>query len=196
MKSSAVCYTFCGATFDEEHKMSTVASPSASEASTTCHCHFSSPIRDGFDDEHGVFSLPTSRSTTAPCDLCERLRGRTGGRFDLVNSTRTEDGLTTNGFRSLRRKHENFMSASDAIVEKRDRTSRCERVPLYESSARCASSVVRWNFAIRFWDRWTITELERKFLWIVFLILVISSDLASAQDRRSYNTIGSNATTR
>lgn len=168
---------FCGATFREDEPRASLSSSEARFA--TCHCHCPSS-RGEFED---VVAAP---STTA-CDLCERLRGRTGrGRDPLVDAKRTENGLVVGGrYERLRRKREgdysdSSSSASDsnAIDRKHDRTSRCDRVPLSGSSARCASNVVRWNLAGRCENKRSITW--RGFFSIIFLILSVPG-LAAAQ---------------
>lgn len=176
MKSSAACYTRRprGATFDENE--SSIVAPSLSEAnSTTCHCHCPPSSCGAFEKDDGVSFLP---STT--CDLCERLRGQTGECYDSVDAIWTGNSHAAD--RSSRRKRdENNLTANDskAIVGKRDRTLRCDRTPLRESSARCASSVVRWTFAARFHGDFKSTEW--RLLWIVLLILAVRN-LAAADN--------------
>lgn len=179
MRSSVACYTrrLRGATFDED-KPSVVA-PSFSEAnSITCHCHCPLSSCGASEKDDGVPSLSSPTPTTA-CDLCERLRGQTG--YDSVGATWTEDSHAVD--RSSRRKRDkNDLVANDseATVGERDRTSRCDRTPLRESSARCASSVVRWIFAVRFYSGFKSIEW-RRLLWIVLLILAVPG-LAAAQE--------------
>ncbi|NP_001291521.1 insulin-like peptide receptor [Solenopsis invicta] len=180
MKSSAACYArrFGGVTFDENE--SSIVAPFLSEAnSTTCHCHC--PC-DAFERDDGASSLSTA------CDLCERLRGQTGRCYDSVDRVDRVDATEWTGDshaadRSSRRKSdENDLSVNDSrvTVEKRDRTLKCDRTPLRESSARCASSVVRWIFAARFYADFKSIEW-RRFLWIVLFIFAICN-LAAANN--------------
>lgn len=100
----------------------------------------------------------------------------------MDGATWTGDGHVAD--RAARQKREqNDLLANDSaevIVGKRDRTLRCERTSLRESSARCASSVVRWIFAVRFHGDFKSTDW-RSLLWIVLLILAVP-DLAAAHD--------------
>lgn len=177
MKSSAACYArrFGGVTFDENE--SSIVAPFLSEAnSTTCHCHC--PC-DAFERDDGASSLSTA------CDLCERLRGQTGRCYDSVDRVDATEwtGDSHAADRSSRRKSdENDLSVNDSrvTVEKRDRTLKCDRTPLRESSARCASSVVRWIFAARFYADFKSIEW-RRFLWIVLFIFAICN-LAAANN--------------
>ncbi|TGZ49997.1 Uncharacterized protein DBV15_10925 [Temnothorax longispinosus] len=180
MKSSGACYARGpgGVTFDEDEP-SVVALDLSKANSTTCHCHCPSSSCGAFERDDGVSFLPSPVSTTA-CDLCERLRGQTGG-YNSVDAIWTRDSHVAD--RSSRRKREKndlLMNDSEATVGKRDRTLRCDRTPLRESTARCASSVVRWIFAVKFHGDVKSTEW-RRLLWIVLLILAVP-DLAAAHD--------------
>ncbi|XP_036146603.1 insulin-like receptor [Monomorium pharaonis] len=184
MKSSATCYArrVGGATFDGNE--SSIVAPSYSEAnSVTCHCHCLSSSCGVFEKDDGVSSLPsTSVSLTTVCDLCERLRGQTSRRYDAVNATWTRDSHAADrsGSRRILDK-DDLPNNLKAIVRKRDRTLRCEpnrRTPLRESSARSASSVVRWSFAARFHGGFKSTEW-RWLLWIFFLILAVCNHVAA-----------------
>ncbi|XP_067209270.1 insulin-like receptor isoform X2 [Linepithema humile] len=199
MKSSPVaCHArrFCGdAAFDEDGSSSAAFSSETRSTAYYCHCLSSSDHDAAFEDADGASHLPTPTSTMA-CDLCERLRGRTDGHFDLVDAIRTEDSRMAD-WPSRRRRDENNSLTSDskASGEKRDRTSRCDRIPLDESSARCASNVVRWKLASRLQAK--STEW-RRLMWIVFLLamvsMVIHPGLAAAQKNistvKSFNTDG------
>lgn len=188
MKSPAACRRIRGGAFDEDESCTSAAYTSSSSSSqarlvTRRHCHCpSSPSNCGiFEDASNVASSPqrSSESTsTTGCDLCERLRGRTDGRSDMVDATRTEEHF---GQRDWRKRDESANSRAK-ILEKRDRTLRCDRLPLCESSARCASSVVRWNhLAAKFHGKSTDW---RRLLRVVFLLfLALSPDLAAAQRR-------------
>ncbi|KYN41516.1 hypothetical protein ALC56_04069 [Trachymyrmex septentrionalis] len=179
MKSSAACYTSRGlrdAMFDEGER-SVVASSFWEVDSTTCHCHCPSSSCGAFGKDDGVSFPPSSASTTA-CDLCERLRGQTG--YEPVNATRTGDSHVADRSRRKREKNDLLTNDSKTTVGKRERTLRCDRTPPRESSAKCASSVVRWIFSIRFYRDFKSTEW-RRLLWIVLLILTIP-DLAAAHD--------------
>ncbi|EGI67493.1 hypothetical protein G5I_03886 [Acromyrmex echinatior] len=178
MKSSATCYTrrLRGATFDED-KQNIVATSFWEVNSTTCHYHYPSSSCGAFEKDDGVSFLPSSASTTA-CDLCERLRGQTG--YESVNAIWTGDSHAADRSRRKRDKNDLLTNDSKTTVGKRDRTLRCDRTPLHESSAKCASSVVRWIFSIRFYRDFKSTEW-RRLLWIVLLILTIP-DLAAAHD--------------
>lgn len=192
MKSPAfACRKNRSATFDVDEPHTLAASSSSSDTLLVtrryCHCP---PICGAFEDTSNDASpQPPSESTsmsTTTCDLCERLRGQTDGCSDTMDAIRTEEHF---GQRDRRKRDESANSRAK-IVEKRDRTLRCDRLSRYESSsARCASSVVRWNhLAARFHDK--STEW-RRLLWIIFLVLLASSpDLAAAQKRNT--TIGSN----
>lgn len=180
MKSSAAYYARRprGAMFDEDESGNVVASFLSEANSTTCHCHCSSSSCDAFEKDDGILSsLPSSALTTA-CDLCERLRGQPGGCYDSGDVIWTGDSHVADR-PSRRKRDENDLQANDseAIVGKRDRTLRCDRTPFRESSARCASSVVRWIFAIRFHGDSKSIEWQR-LLWIVLLILAVP-DLAA-----------------
>lgn len=179
MKSSATCYArrLRGTSFDEDEP--NIVALSSSEANSICHCHYSSSSCSAVEKDDGVLSLPSPAPTA--CDLCERLRGQTGGCFESVNAIWTGDSHVVD--RSSRRKCDtNDLRAnnSEATVEKRDRTLRCDRTPLRESSAKCASNVVRWIFTVRFYGDFKSTEW-RRLLWIVLLILAIPN-LAAAHD--------------
>lgn len=192
MKSSAA---YCnarrprGATFEDEP--GNVIAPFLSEAnSTTCHCHCPSSRCGAFVKDDGVLSSPlSSTAPTTACDLCERLRGQTirGGRYDSADAIWTGDNSHVADRPSRRKCDENDLLANDSetTVGKRDRTLRCDRTSLRESSARCASSVVRWLFAVRFHGDSKSIEW-RRLLWIVLLILAVSN-LAAAH--RSDTTI-------
>jgi hypothetical protein len=126
-------------------------------------------------------------SSAATCDLCERLRGRTDGRSDPVDATWTEDGPDHPPRRRERDENgspKGDSSTTSSTLEKRDRTLRRDRVPAGESSARCASSVVRWNLAVRFQDKST-DKWRRIFLWVVLLTLASLPDLAATQHLNS-----------
>lgn len=125
------------------------------EPRTPCHCHCPS--------NRAAYAEPTT--TLVHCDLCERLRG------SLPDPRRTEDdgGLATidrqrdHRWRRTRPGDEDrFSNEPRASDRARDRTT-SER----ESLARCASSVVRWSFAIG------STSWRRKFLPILFLLLAV-----------------------
>ncbi|XP_011696536.1 PREDICTED: insulin-like receptor [Wasmannia auropunctata] len=184
MKSSAACYTarrLRGATFDED--VPSIVASSFSEAnSTTCHCQCPSSSCGAFEKDDGVSFLPSPVTTTA-CDLCVRLRGQTS--YDSVDAIWTPGDGSHVADRSSRRKRDKNDSpandSSEATVGKRgNRTLRCDRTLLRESSARCASSVVRWIFAGRLYGDFKLTEW-RRLLWIVFLILAVP-DFAAAHD--------------
>lgn len=181
MRSPAACSTrrVRGATFDEDEP--SIVALSFSEAnSTTCHCHCPSSSCDAFGKDDGTPSPP---APTAACDLCERLRGQTGGCYDPVDAIWTGDGhhhVADRSSRQKRDKNDPLANDSEAVVGKRDRTLRCDRTSLRESSARCASSVVRWISAVRFHGDFKSTEW-RSLLWIVLLILAVP-DLAAAHD--------------
>lgn len=190
MKSSTARYRrrFRAATFNvqDEPSIATSCCFSSSEAhSTNCHCHCPSSSGGVFENVDGV----PSAWTPASCDLCERLRGRTGRECsDLVDAIRTEDVFVADDRPPRRRKRDgneisSKSSDSRTTVELYDRTLRCDRVPACESTARCASSVVRWNLAVRFRNK--STEWRRILLWIVLLILTSVPDLAVAQQFRS-----------
>jgi len=136
-------------------------------------------------DENVDGVLPFAAAT---CDLCERLRGRTDGSSDPVDATRTEDDAPNDPPRRKEREDKDSPKG-DSTLEKRDRTLRRDRVPAGESSARCASSVVRWNLAVRFQDKST-DKWRRIFLWVVLLILSSVPDLAAAQHFNSAAAIG------
>jgi len=184
MRSSTACYTrkFRGVTFDEDQP--SIAASSFSETySTICHCHCpsSAPSSCGaFEKDDAVSSLPSSTPSIA-CDLCERLRGQTG--YDSVDMDAIwirDSYVADRSSRRKRDKNDLLTNDSETIIGKRDRTLRCDRTPLRESSARCASSVVRWIFAIRFCNDFKLTEW-RRLLWIVLLILAVP-DLTAAHD--------------
>ncbi|XP_011864735.1 PREDICTED: insulin-like receptor isoform X2 [Vollenhovia emeryi] len=174
MNFSGACHARRLGSVDES---STVAALSSSEANfSTCHCHCPSSSCGAFEKDDGVSSLPSPAPATA-CDLCERLRGC----YDSVDATWTGDShVAHRSSRRKRDKNDSLANDSGAIVGKRDRTLRRDRTPLRESSARCASSVVRWIFAVRFHRDFKLTEW-RKLLWIVLLILAVP-DLAAAHD--------------
>lgn len=179
MRSPAACYTrrLRGATFDKDEDEPSIVALSFSEAnSTTCHCHCPSSSRDAFGKDDGTLTTPT-----AACDLCERLRGKTGGCYDPAEAIWTGDShhVADRPSRQKRDKNDPLANDSEPVVEKRDRTLRCDRTSLRESSARCASSVVRWIFAVRFHGDFKSTEW-RSLLWIVLLILAMP-DLAAAR---------------
>ena len=178
MKSSATCYTrrLRGATFDEDEQ-NIVATSFWEVNSTTCHYHYPSSNCGAFEKDDGISFLPSPASTTA-CDLCERLRGQTG--YESVNAIWTGDNHVADRSRRKRDKNDLLTNDSKTTVGKRDRTLRCDRTPLHESSAKCASSVVRWIFSIRFYRDFKSTEW-RRLLWIVLLILTVP-DLAAAHD--------------
>ncbi|XP_012056411.1 PREDICTED: insulin-like receptor [Atta cephalotes] len=178
MKSSATCYTrrLRGATFDEDEQ-NIVATSFWEVNSTTCHYHYPSSNCGAFEKDDGISFLPSPASTTA-CDLCERLRGQTG--YESVNAVWTGDNHVADRSRRKRDKNDLLTNDSKTTVGKRDRTLRCDRTPLHESSAKCASSVVRWIFSIRFYRDFKSTEW-RRLLWIVLLILTVP-DLAAAHD--------------
>lgn len=178
MRSPAACYArrLRGATFDEDEP-STVALSFSEANSTTCHCHCPSSSRDAYAKDDGTSSPP---APTAACDLCERLRGQTGGCYDSADAIWTGDGHVADRSRQKRDKNDPLANDAEAAVGKRDRTLRCDRTSLRESSARCASSVVRWIFAVRFHGDFKFTEW-RSLLWIVLLILAVP-DLAAAHD--------------
>ncbi|KYN02365.1 hypothetical protein ALC62_06745 [Cyphomyrmex costatus] len=178
MKSSAACYTrrLRGATFDEDEP--SIVAASFSEAnSTTCHCHCPSSSCGAIEKDDGISFLPSPAPTTA-CDLCERLRGQTG--YKSVNAVWTGDGYVADRSRRKRDKNDLLANDSETTVGKRDRTLRCDRTPLRESSAKCASNVVRWIFSVKFYSNFKSTEW-RRLLWIILLILTVP-DLATAHD--------------
>lgn len=185
MKTPVACHarSYCGnAAFDGDRSGSAASSETRS---ATYYCHCLSSDHDAFEDVDGASTLPTP--TLTMCDLCERLRGRTDGHFDLVDAIRTEDSRMADR-PSRRRCDENSSLTSDskASGEKRDRTSKCDRIPLDESSARCASNVVRWKLASRLQAK--STEW-RRLVWIAFLLsivsMVIHPDLAAAEKSRN-----------
>lgn len=184
MKSPAfACRKNCSATFSVGEPYASAASSSSLKTLLVtcryCHC----PICGEFEDTSNDASPQPPSTSTTTCDLCERLHGRIDGCSDTVNAMRTEEHF---GQRDRRRKCDESANLRAKITEKRDRTLRCDRLPLYESSsARCASSVVRWNYlAARFYDKST---KWRRLLWIIFLVLLaLSPDLAAAQ---KHNTI-------
>jgi hypothetical protein len=186
MKSPVACRArrFCdNAVFDEDGSSNAASSSETRFATYYCHCLSSD--HNAFEDVDGASS---PLLTPMACDLCERLRGQTDGHFDLVDAIRTEDSRVADR-PSRRRRDENSSLTSDskASGEKRDRTSRCDRVPLDESSARCASSVVRWKLASRLQAK--STEW-RRLVWIVFLLSIASIvHLAAAETRK--NTVES-----
>ncbi|XP_011648405.1 insulin-like peptide receptor isoform X2 [Pogonomyrmex barbatus] len=189
MKSSAAC-RLCGATFDEdESSIASTSFPEADHAIRHCHC-LSSSSRE-FEKTDGASFPSTSASTT--CDLCERLRGRTGGSnaSSDVSAIWTRDSHAADHQSPRRKRDENDLSACDSaepIVGRRDRTLRCDRTPIRESSARCASSVVRWIFAVRFYSDLKSAEWRRLF-WIVLLMLAVP-DLAAAKENKTADDKG------
>lgn len=185
------CRRIRGATFDEDEPyVSALLSSSEAHLVTRRHCHCPSSPSNYVPFEDASLQPSESTSTTA-CDLCERLRGRTDGCSDKVDAIRTEQHFGQRDRRPMRRKCDESANSRAKIVEKRDRTLKCDRLPLCESSAKCASSVVRWNhLAVRFHGK--STEW-RRLLWTVFLVLLaLSPDLAAAQkrDNASHKTPG------
>ncbi|KAL0128719.1 hypothetical protein PUN28_003826 [Cardiocondyla obscurior] len=177
MRPSAACHArrLRGATFNVDEP-SIVSLPEAD--STTCHCHCPSSCYGTFDVDNGASVRPSSTPTTV-CDLCERLRGKTGDCYEPMDAIWTWDGYVID--RSSRRKHRDKNNSpandSEATAGRRDRTLRCDRTPLGRSFAKCASNVVRWFCAVRFRSdfKW------RRLFWIIFLILAVP-DLAAAQN--------------
>lgn len=182
MTSSAACHARRPRgvmTADEDGPTSRAARSFTEANSITCHCHCpsSSCGADEMDD-----SAPSAAPAATVCDLCERLRGQTGGRrYDSADATWTGDSRAADRTSWRKRdKNDSLASAARANGGKRERTSRCDRTPLRESSARCASSVVRWILAVRHHGDFKST-VWRRLLWIVLLVLAVP-DLAAAHD--------------
>lgn len=195
MKSPAfACRKNRSVTFGVDEPYTSAASSSSSSETllvTRRYCHCPSICGTFEDSSNDASPQPPSGSTsmsTTTCDLCERLRGQTDGCSDTMDAIRTEDFGQLNR-PPMRRKRDESANSRTNIVEKRDRTLRCDRLSLYESSsARCASSVVRWNHLAAKFPK--STEW-RRLLWIIFLVLLaLSPDLAAA--KKSNTTIASN----